>query len=382
MPTACSPREMLARLVAFATISARSNLDLVGFVEAYLADHGVASFRDPDATGDKASLVAMVGPATEGGVVLSGHTDVVPVEGQPWTGDPFTLSGRDGKLFGRGVCDMKGFLACALAAVPAMQAARLRRPIILALSRDEEIGCVGAAPMIEALLAALPRPEAVIVGEPSEMRVVTGQKGSWGFRARVRGHEVHSSLLPTGVSAVMEAAGMIDWMRRAMDAAARATPPNEFDPPYTTIHVGLIAGGTANNITARDCSFSGELRCLPDESVAVWRDRMLAEAARRSAAMQAIRPGTGIVFETRMELPGFAASGPAEALARALTGDNGRHVVSYQTEAGHFQARGLSTVICGPGSIAQAHQPDEFITEDQLAAGSAFVHRLIDRLAA
>ena len=312
MPTACSPREMLARLVAFATISARSNLDLVGFVEAYLADHGVASFRDPDATGDKASLVAMVGPATEGGVVLSGHTDVVPVEGQPWTGDPFTLSGRDGKLFGRGVCDMKGFLACALAAVPAMQAARLRRPIILALSRDEEIGCVGAAPMIEALLAALPRPEAVIVGEPSEMRVVTGQKGSWGFRARVRGHEVHSSLLPTGVSAVMEAAGMIDWMRRAMDAAARATPPNEFDPPYTTIHVGLIAGGTANNITARDCSFSGELRCLPDESVAVWRDRMLAEAARRSAAMQAIRPGTGIVFETRMELPGFAASGPAE----------------------------------------------------------------------
>ena len=382
MPTACSPREMLARLVAFATISARSNLDLVGFVEAYLADHGVASFRDPDATGDKASLVAMVGPATEGGVVLSGHTDVVPVEGQPWTGDPFTLSGRDGKLFGRGVCDMKGFLACALAAVPAMLAAGLRRPIILALSRDEEIGCIGAPPLIERMLADLPRPEAVIVGEPSEMRVVTGQKGSWGFRARVRGHEVHSSLLPTGVSAVMEAAGMIDWMRRAMDAAARATPPNEFDPPYTTIHVGLIAGGTANNITARDCSFSGELRCLPDESVAVWRDRMLAEAARRSAAMQAIRPGTGIVFETRMELPGFAASGPAEALARALTGDNGRHVVSYQTEAGHFQARGLSTVICGPGSIAQAHQPDEFITEDQLAAGSAFVHRLIDRLAA
>ncbi len=381
MPT-LSPREMLARLVAFPTVSTRSNLDLIGFVEEYLAGLGVTSFRDPDASGDKASLAALVGPAAEGGVVLSGHTDVVPVEGQPWTSDPFTLAARDGRLHGRGTCDMKGFLACALAAVPAMQAAPLRRPIILALTRDEEIGCIGAPPLIERMLADLPRPEAVIVGEPSEMRVVTGQKGSWGFRARVRGHEVHSSLLPTGVSAVMEAAGMIDWMRRTMEENARATPPNDFDPPYTTIHVGMIAGGTANNITARDCTFSGEVRSLPDESVAGWRERILAEAARRSAAMQAVHPDAGIAFETRMDLPGFAASGPAEALARALTGDNARHVVSYQTEAGHFQGRGLSTVICGPGSIAQAHQPDEFITEAQLAAGSAFVHRLIDRLAA
>jgi acetylornithine deacetylase len=277
---------------------------------------------------------------------------------------------------------MKGFLACALAAVPAMRAASLRRPIVLALTRDEEIGCIGTPPMIEAMFARLPRPEAVIVGEPSEMRVVTGQKGSWGFRAHVRGHEVHSSLLPSGVSAVMEAAGLIDWMARTMDEAAHTTPPNDFDPPFTTIHVGLIAGGTANNITARDCTFSGEVRCLPGEGVGLWRDRILTEAARRSAAMRAIHPDTGITFETRMDLPGFAADGPAEALARALTGDNGRHVVSYQTEAGHFQDRGLSTVICGPGSIAQAHQPDEFITEDQLAAGSAFMHRLIDRLVA
>jgi acetylornithine deacetylase len=382
MPTGLSPREMLARLVAFPTVSTRANLDLIGFVEEYLAGHGVESFRDPDASGDKASLVALVGPAAEGGVVLSGHTDVVPVEGQPWTSDPFSLAARDGRLFGRGAADMKGFLACALAAVPAMQAAPLRRPIILALTRDEEIGCIGAPPMIEAMLARLPRPEAVIVGEPSEMRVVTGQKGSWGFRARVRGHEVHSSLLPAGVSAVMEAAGMIDWMARTMEEAARTTPANDFDPPYTTIHVGMIAGGTANNITARDCTFSGEVRSLPDESVAGWRERILAEADRRSAAMQGVQPGTGIAFETRMDLPGFAAEGPAEALARALTGDNGRHVVSYQTEAGHFQNRGLSTVICGPGSIAQAHQPDEFITETQLDAGAAFVRRLIDRLAA
>ena len=382
MPTVYTSREMLARLVAFPTVSTRSNLDLVAFIEAYLADHGVASFRDVDAGGEKASLVALVGPAAEGGVVLSGHTDVVPVEGQSWTSDPFALVRRGDRFFGRGTCDMKGFLACALAAIPAMQAANLRRPVLLVLTRDEEIGCIGAPPAIEAMLTRLPRPEAVIVGEPTGMRVVTGQKGSWGFRAHVRGHEVHSSLLHTGVSAVMEAASLIDWLSRTMDAHARETPPNDFDPPFTTIHVGLIAGGTANNITARDCRFSGEVRSLPDESVADWRDRILAEAARRTESMRTISPDTGIVFDSRMELPGFVGGGPAEALARALTGDNGRHVVSYQTEAGHFQGRSLSTVICVPGSIAQAHQPDEFITEAQLEAGSAFVRRLIDRLAA
>jgi len=380
MTSVPSPREMLARLVAFPTVSSASNLDLIGFVEGYLADLGVASRRVPD--GDKASLVALVGPEVEGGVVLSAHTDVVPVTGQSWTSDPWTLSERDGRLIARGACDMKGFLACALAGVPTMLAADMRRPVILALTRDEEIGCIGAPPMIEAMLAALPRPEAVLVGEPSEMRVVTGQKGSWGFRAHVRGHEVHSSLIHTGVSAVMQAAGMIDWMTRAMAEAAGTTPPNDFDPPYTTLHVGLIEGGTANNITARDCTFSGEVRCLPDEGVALWRDRILAEAARRTSAMRLIHPGAGIAFETRMDLPGFAAAGPAEALARSLTGDNGRHVVSYQTEAGHFQDRGLSTVICGPGSIAQAHQPDEFISVSELDAGAAFIDRLTRRLAA
>lgn len=382
MPVGISPREMLARLVAFPTVSTRSNLDLIGFVDDYLAGLGVPALRVPDETGDKAGLVAMVGPAVPGGVVLSAHTDVVPVAGQDWTSDPFTLTSRDGRLYGRGTCDMKGFAACALALVPEMLAAGLARPIVIALSRDEEIGCIGAPPLIEAMLGAMPQPAAVIVGEPSEMRVVSGQKGSWGFRARVRGHEVHSSLIHTGVSAVMEAASLIDWMARQMDEAARTTPPNAFDPPYTTVHVGLIEGGTANNITARDCVFSGEVRCLPGEEPAQWRRRFTAEAARRGEAMRRAHPAAGIAIETRMELPGFTADGPAEALARDLTGDGGRHVVSYQTEAGHFQARGLSTVICGPGSIAQAHQPDEFITEEQLEAGAAFVRRLIRRLAA
>ena len=382
MPTGLNPREMLARLVAFPTVSTRSNLDLVDFVEAYLAEHGVPALRLPDETGEKASLLALVGPPVAGGVVLSGHTDVVPVAGQDWTSDPFRLAERAGRLHGRGTCDMKGFCAIALALVPEMLAAGLRRPILLALTRDEEIGCIGAPPLIEAMLARMPPPEAVIVGEPSEMRVVTGQKGSWGFRARVRGHEVHSSLMHTGVSAIMTAAGLIDWMAGEMAAAAAAAPPNDFDPPYTTVHVGLISGGTANNITARDCTFSGEVRCLPSEDPAAWRTRIVAEAARREALMREVHPDAAIGFETRMELPGFAADGPAEALARALTGDNGRTVVSYQTEAGHFRARGLSTVICGPGSIAQAHQPDEFITADQLEAGTAFVRRLIHRLAA
>jgi acetylornithine deacetylase len=377
-----TPREMLARLVAFPTVSTASNLDLVDFVEDWLGGLGVSAIRVPDATGTKAGLVALVGPAVPGGVVLSGHTDVVPVTGQTWTSDPFTLTERGGRLHGRGTCDMKGFCATALALVPEMLAAGLERPILIALSRDEEIGCIGAPPLIEAMLAGLPRPEAVIVGEPSAMRVVTGQKGSWGFRARVRGHEVHSSLMHTGVSAVIEAARFIAWTQDEAAREAARTPPNDFDPPWTTIHVGLIEGGTAHNITARDCVFSGEVRCLPDQSPADWRRRLVAEAARRTAAMRAVHPDAGIAIEDRMEQPGFLADGPAEALARALTGDNGRSVVSYQTEAGHFQAAGLPTVICGPGSITEAHQPDEFIASDQLEAGATFVRRLIHRLAA
>ena len=383
MPTAYSPREMLARLVAFPTVSTRSNLDLVGFVEAYLAGHGVASFRDPDASGDKASLVALVGPAAEGGVVLSGHTDVVPVEGQPWTSDPFALAARDGRLHGRGACDMKGFLACALAAVPAMQAAGLAPPDHPRPHprRGDRLHRRAADDRGDA--RRLPRPEAVIVGEPSEMRVVTGQKGSWGFRARVRGHEVHSSLLHTGVSAVMEAAGMIDWMRRTMDearprhAAERLRPALHHDPrrPDRRRHRQQHHRPRLHASPARSAACPTRAS-PPGASASSPRPRAAAPRCGRSTPTPASssRPG--------WTCPASPADGPAEALARALTGDNARHVVSYQTEAGHFQDRGLSTVICGPGSIAQAHQPDEFITEAQLAAGSAFVHRLIDRLAA
>ncbi len=382
MPEHLTPREMLARLVAFPTISTRSNLDLVDFVEDYLAGHGVTATRVPDATGEKAALFAAIGPAVAGGVALSGHSDVVPVEGQDWSGDPFTLRERDGRLYGRGACDMKGFVATALALAPEMRAAPLRRPIVIAISYDEEIGCLGAPPMIAAMGAALPAPEAVIVGEPTSMKVVTGHKAAWYFDARVRGHEVHSSLMDRGVSAIMTGARLIEWMNETNAANARAADPaSPFDPPFATLHVGVIAGGTAHNITARDCRFECEIRMLPDEDRAAWKARIRAEAARLDAEVKAIHPDAGVRIEETGELPACRpeADGAAEGIARALTGDNAHHVVAYMTEAGQFQDAGLSTVVCGPGDIAQAHQPDEFITIDQLAAGAAFVRRLIER---
>ncbi len=382
MQTRFSTRDMLARLVAFPTVSTRSNLDLVDFVDTYLSDLGVKVFRVPDETGEKASLFARIGPDVPGGVVLSGHTDVVPVEGQAWTSDPWALTERDGRLYGRGTCDMKGFCAAALAMAPEMLAAPLNRPVIVALSHDEEIGCLKAPEMIAAMLAELPRPGAVIVGEPSEMRVVTGHKGSWEFHGHARGHEVHSSLVHTGVSAITAAARMINWTVETMAENARQASGNAFVPPYTTLHVGVIAGGTAKNITARDCSFTGEIRVMPDENIAEWQRRMEAEAARIEAEMRAVRPGTALTLESTITIPPLMpeTNGAAEALARSLTGDNGTHVVSYQTEAGQFQEQGLSTVVCGPGSILQAHQADEFISLEQLGAAEAFMRRLIGHL--
>lgn len=382
MPACPATSDMLARLVAFPTVSDVSNLDLIAFVEDWLAECGATAHRVPDATGEKASLWARIGPDLPGGVVLSGHTDVVPVAGQDWSTDPFTLTERDGRLHGRGTCDMKGFLAAALSHVPAMLAADLRRPILLALSHDEEIGCLAAPDLIRAILSAAPRPGAVIVGEPSEMRVVNGHKGSWEFVGHATGYEVHSSLVHTGVSAIAAAADMIRWTVETMRENAARAGASAFVPPYTTLHVGIVEGGTAKNITARDCRFVGEVRIMPDESADDWRARLEAEAARISAGMRAVRPGTGLVLESTIVIPPLEpeAEGEAEALARALTGDNGTHVVSYQTEAGQFQEAGLSTIVCGPGSILQAHQPDEFIAREQLDAADAFMTRLIRHL--
>ena len=379
-------RDLLDRLVASPSVSRDSNLPLIDFVEDWLAGQGAAVTRVWNDDRSKAGLFAQVGPAVPGGIVLSGHTDVVPVDGQAWTSDPWTVTERDGRLYGRGTADMKGFVALSLAAVPAALSRPLTRPLQLALTWDEEVGCVGAPPLIDAMRAALPPAAAVIVGEPSMLRPVTAHKGGAGFHVTVRGHEVHSSLLPQGVSAIMEAARLIDWLNDR-NAGLQAAPPSPvaalFDPPFTTLHTGLIRGGTAGNITAGECTFSLEFRCVPDEDPDRWRAEIRAAAARIEAAMRAVHPGCAIHLDEYFGLPPLApeVAGGAEALIRRLTGDNGSHTVSYGTEAGHFQARGYSTVVCGPGDIAQAHQADEFISVAQFRAGGALIDRLVDTLA-
>ncbi|MEL6600141.1 MAG: acetylornithine deacetylase [Pseudomonadota bacterium] len=388
MPQTFTPREMLARLVAFPTVSRDSNLPLIDFVESYLAEHGIASTRLPDETGEKASLYATVGPATAGGTILSGHTDVVPVDGQAWMTDPWTLTEREGRLYGRGTCDMKGFCATALALVPQMLSADLKRPVQIALSYDEEVGCLGAPPMIAHMRAHTPPAATAIIGEPTMMQVVNGHKGIWGLMTHVEGFEVHSSLVHTGVSAVMTAARLIGWLdgQMAANKAAWINHPERiaYDPPYTTLHVGRIEGGTAHNITARRCAFSTDIRVIPGEDLDMWFDRYIAEVKRVEAEIRAVRPEASITVDVISRTPGCQPEqdGAAETLARQMTGDNGQHKVAYATEAGQFQEGGYSAVICGPGSIEQAHQPNEYITVDQLDAGEAFLRRVIDRMAA
>ncbi|MGB0496906.1 MAG: acetylornithine deacetylase [Rubricella sp.] len=380
MPTSMDTRAILQALVAFPTVSDRTNLPMIDWIEAYLADHGVAARRVEDRTEPKASLYAMVGPDAPGGTILSGHSDVVPVDGQPWTMDPWTLTERDGRLHGRGTTDMKGFLACVLSAVPAMVAAPMKRPIQIAISYDEEIGCEAAPPLIAAMGQVLPPAAACIVGEPTGLRVVSGHKGIAVLETRVRGHEVHSSLIHRGVSAISFAAKLITWLDA--QTAANSTQPGDpaFDPPYTTLHTGLVRGGTAHNITARDCVFETDIRAMPGEPLDGWIDRYRAEAQALETGMRLVSPDAGVDIRTIASVVGCSPEprGAAGALARRLTGDNGEHRVAYATEAGHFQSGGISTVVCGPGDIAQAHQPDEWIAVDQLSRCDAFIARLIE----
>ncbi|WP_435311029.1 acetylornithine deacetylase [Primorskyibacter sedentarius] len=385
MPERLSPRAIMDRLVGFPTVSRDSNLDLVDWVDDYLTGQGITCFRHVNEDGTKAALFAHVGPEVEGGVVLSGHTDVVPVDGQPWTSDPWVVTERDGRLYGRGCTDMKGFDALAIWALVEAHHAGVARPLQIALSYDEEIGCAGAPPLIEAMAAKLPKASAAIIGEPSTMQAVTGHKGGQGFHTHVIGFEVHSSLMHTGVNAIMEAAKLITWANDR-NAENRARTPSTigglFDPPWTTCHVGQITGGTAHNITAKDCWLGMDFRVVPGETLSDWKAAYLGRVAEVEAEMQAVHPDTRIEVEERFEVPGLQPeeNGEAEALVRMLTGDNGTHVVSYGTEAGHFQNAGYSAVICGPGNIAQAHQPDEYITVDQFEAGHDFMRRLLTRL--
>lgn len=389
MPDTYTATEMLTKLVGFNTVSDRSNLPLIHFVQNYLAGHGVTAHLVPDETGEKASLFAQIGPSETGGIILSGHTDVVPVQGQDWVTDPFVLHEQDGKLFGRGTCDMKGFLAVALSMVPEMLAAPLKRPIQIAMTYDEEVGCFGAPPLIVEMRKHLPVAAATFVGEPTLMNVVTGHKSICELHTFVRGHEVHSSLMHTGVSAVMTASRIIAWVdaqgqanRAAAPALVEDTEGAQYTPPWTTLHVGEIRGGTAHNITAKDCFFSCDIRAIPAETNAEWIAKFKAFCAELEAEIQQIHPDAGITVKVEGDVPGCRPeiNGAAELLARQLTGDNGNHVVSYATEAGQFQDGGYSTIVCGPGSIEQAHQPNEYLSLDQLQASISFNRRLIEHL--
>lgn len=380
-----TPREMIEKLISYPTVSRDSNLDLIDFVREYLEGHGVASHLVPNEDGSKANLYATIGPNVEGGVVLSGHTDVVPVDGQPWTSDPFDVIERDGRLYGRGTCDMKGFIGIALALVPDMLAAKMRQPIHLALSYDEEVGCLGAPDMIDEILREVPRPRAVIVGEPTSMQPVNAHKGITVMHTRVTGHEAHSSQTHRGVSAVMTAARLISYLDdMAKDNAINRVSEMAFEPPFSSIHVGVVKGGTAINIISRECGFSWDIRNIPEDDPMDFVERFKTYCEEEVLpAMRAVAPECNIENEVGVRTPALEPEpdGEAETLVRQLTGHNAAVVVPYAAEAGQFQRAGLSTVICGPGSIDQAHQPDEFIDLSQVAEGTEFIRKLVTRLA-
>ena len=384
-PTAAS-LDMLRRLVAFPTVSRDSNLALIDYVGDYLAGHGVASHLTYDDDRRKANLYATLGPADRPGICLSGHTDVVPTDGQDWETDPFKTVARDGRLYGRGTCDMKGFLAVALAMVPEFLAQRLETPIHLALSYDEEVGCIGVRRLIAALDEFAVRPTMCIVGEPTEMKPVVGHKGKLAMRCHVRGLECHSSMAPAGVNAVEFAAELIVYLRAMAEARRTRGPFDEgFDPPYTTIHTGLVNGGTALNIVPRDCRFEFEFRHLPGDDPAALMARVTSYAHHTLLPrMREISSDAAITFEPITSFPGLriAETDPATELVKALSGSNDTGRVSFGTEAGLFQQAGVPTIVCGPGAIDQAHKPNEYVELDQIARCEAFLRRLIERVSA
>ena len=376
----------LRDLVAFDTTSRNTNLPLIDHVEAKLLALGAVCERIPSTDGKKANLHARFGPAVPGGVILSGHTDVVPVDGQPWTSDPWALTDKgDGKLYGRGTCDMKGFSACILALAPKMAEADLKKPVHIALSYDEEVGCLGAPALIDRIMEGPIQPAMVVVGEPTDMKVVTAHKGLFSMVVKVRGREAHSSLVKDGACAVTHAVPLMNFLveeAAKMEAAAPADSP--FNPPYGTLTIGEVKGGTALNILALDCEFGTLMRPCPWDDLHGLAERLREKAAGIEAEMKKAAPEARIEISIRSDVPAFAPedNGLAERLARQLTGDNSTRVVSYGTEAGQFQKAGLSVVVCGPGSISQAHQPDEFVAIDQLEECCAFLDRMVGVLQA
>ncbi|HEY4133677.1 MAG TPA: acetylornithine deacetylase [Alphaproteobacteria bacterium] len=373
--------DLLRQLVSFDTTSRNSNLALIEFLRDRLADHGVDSQLYRDGSGGKANLYATLGPQDVGGLMLSGHTDVVPVDGQDWSGDPFALRELDGQLYGRGACDMKGFIAVAMALLPALRRSELRRPVHFAFTFDEEVGCLGAKDLAVQLRGMAVRPAFCLIGEPTGMRVVNGHKGRLAMRCHVHGKEGHSALPDQACNAV-EAAAEIIAKLKTLSRRLRDQGPHEpgFEPTHSTVQTGLVQGGTALNIVPRDCSFDFEIRNLPSQDPLT----LFAEIERHAFEhvlpdMRRTAPDAAIAFQELSRAPGLLPNDDDALLkvALAATGDNVARKVSFGTEAGLYQGADIPTIVCGPGHIAQAHKPDEFVALDQLARCEDFLLHMI-----
>jgi acetylornithine deacetylase len=373
-------RDLLARLIAFPTVSRDSNLALIDFVRDYLEGLGLSCELDYNAERSKANLHARLGPAGGGGVMLSGHSDVVPVDGQAWSVPAFALTERDGLLYGRGAADMKGFIACVLAAVPRLLARPLRRPLHIAFSYDEEVGCLGVRSLVERLRASPECPAICLIGEPTEMRPVLGHKGKLAMRCQVHGAACHSAYAPQGVNAIEYAAKLIGKLVEiGAQLAAPARRDARFDPPYSTVQTGLIQGGRALNIVPAECQFDFEVRALPaDDPQQVARDLRAYAETELLPQMRAVSAASAIEFQALSAYPGLATDpqGEAAELLALLSGSRDFSTVAFGTEGGLFDEAGIATVICGPGSMEQGHKPDEFVSLAQLDACDALLARL------
>ncbi|MDH0729874.1 acetylornithine deacetylase [Pseudomonas sichuanensis] len=379
-----SSQALLARLVGFATVSRDSNLELIGFIRDYLAGLGVDSELFLNEEGTKANLFATIGPTDRGGVVLSGHTDVVPVDGQAWTVEPFELTERDGRLYGRGTADMKGYIASVLAAVPAFLAQPLKLPVHLAFSYDEEVGCLGVRSMLEALQQRPHKPRLCLIGEPTELKPVLGHKGKLAMRCQVHGAACHSAYAPYGVNAIEYAARLIGKLGEIGDELARPEQHDErFDPPFSTVQTGVIKGGRALNIVPEECEFDFEVRALPGFEAQAVADRLQTYAeAELLPRMRAVSAGSDIRLKPLSAYPGLATPADSEAarLVALLSGSDDFGTVAFGTEGGLFDQAGIPTVVCGPGSMDQGHKPDEFVSVEQLRGCDAMLGRLAEYL--
>jgi acetylornithine deacetylase len=377
---------MIRRLVSFDTTSRNSNLEIIDFIRNYLGGFEIMSQMMPDESGKKANLYATIGPDDRAGIALSGHTDVVPIDGQDWTSDPWSITAKGDLLFGRGTCDMKGFLGVVLTAVPQFAKAKLKTPLHLLFSYDEEVGCLGVRRALAVMKDMPLKPKGCIIGEPTLMKVAIAHKGKKSLRCHVHGHECHSSLAPKGVNAIEYAAEVIAYLK-SMGRRFAANGPfdPDYDVPHTTVHTGIIKGGTALNIVPKDCSFDFEFRYLPaQDPQSLFAEVQAFVEERLTPEMRKIAGETGISWSPISAFPGLNTPEDAEVttLAKSLAQANGTSKIAFGTEGGLIQEIDIPTVICGPGSIEQAHKPDEFVALEQIAQCEAFVGRLLTKLAA